>query len=105
MKLVFKKDKDSQIGVFQKIDEKTYIFEAKILLNDFSKILDLQDELFDNVKGEAETLAGLILELEGEIPDKGEVIEYMGFSFKVQEVDQRRISRIKVLLPKDDNEE
>jgi len=91
--------------LYKKLEDGTFVFEAKILLNDFNKILELPDDVFDSVKGESETLAGLILELEGEIPEKGEVIEFMRFSFKVLEVDQRRISRILVKLPKKENED
>ncbi len=98
-------ESDEEETLFTRLDERTFVFEAKILLNDFNKILELPGDLFDSVKGESETLAGMILELKGDIPDRGEVIEFMGFSFKVQEVDQRRIARIEVKLPKTANEE
>jgi len=79
---------------YVKIDENNYLFEGKILLNDFFKILNLNEEIFDDVKGEAETLAGLILELKGELPRKNETIPCKGFLFSIKSVDQRRIKQI-----------
>ena len=75
-----KSDEDQLL--FRKIDEKTYIFEAKILLNDFCKILDIDEEIFEDVRGDSETLAGLILELTGEIPQKDQVIKIQEFYFQ-----------------------
>jgi CBS domain containing-hemolysin-like protein len=92
-------ESDEDELLFTRLNKQEYVFEAKVLLNDFNKILELEDDLFDSVKGEAETLAGLILELKGEMPGKDEVIEYNGFIFKVLEVDQRRIAQVKVSLP------
>ena len=56
--------------LFRKLDENTYIFEGKILLNDFCKVVEIEEDIFEEVRGESETLAGLILELTGEIPQK-----------------------------------
>jgi len=81
-----------------RIDDANYLFEGKTLLNDFFKVLCVQEEVFDTVKGEAETLAGLILELKGELPGKNEVIPCKGFDFTVKSVDQRRIKQIQVTL-------
>jgi gliding motility-associated protein GldE len=81
-----------------KIDENNYLFEGKILLNDFFKVLNLDVETFDEVKGEAETLAGLILEQKGELPKKNEILNCLGFKFTVKSVDQRRIKQIQVTL-------
>lgn len=81
-----------------KIDENNYLFEGKILLNDFFKVLNLDEETFDEVKGEAETLAGLILEQRGELPKKNEIVNCLGFKFTVKSVDQRRIKQIQVTL-------
>ena len=86
---------DNQL-LFKKLDEKTYIFEAKILLNDFCKVLDIEDAIFDEVRGESETLAGLILELKGEIPQKDQVIKYGDFVFRIESADKRRIKEIRV---------
>jgi putative hemolysin len=86
---------DNQL-LFKKLDEKTYIFEAKILLNDFCKVLDIEDDTFAEVRGESETLAGLILELKGEIPQKDQVIKYGDFVFRIESADRRRIKEIRV---------
>jgi len=67
-------ESDEDEILYRKIDERTFMFEGKILLNDFLKVLDLDENFFDYVKGESETLAGLILELTGEIPKKNQVI-------------------------------
>lgn len=81
---------------YKKVDDFNYIFEGKILLNDFFKIMKLDDDIFDEVKGDADTLAGLLLEIEGEIPATGAAINYRNFVFKVILSDMRRIKRIKV---------
>ena len=86
---------DNQL-LFKKLDEKTYIFEAKILLNDFCKVLEIEDDIFAEVRGESETLAGLILEIKGEIPQKDQVIKYGDFVFRIESADRRRIKEIRV---------
>jgi putative hemolysin len=83
---------------YVKLDENNYLFEGKVLLNDFFKVFNADEEIFDEIKGEAETLAGLILELKGELPRKNEVIACMGFDFTIKSVDQRRIQQIQVTL-------
>ena len=94
---------DDQV-LFRKLDEKTYIFEAKILLNDFCKVLNINEELFEEVRGESETLAGLILELTGEIPQKDQVIKYGDFIFRIESADRRRIKEIRVEINKNDGD-
>ena len=89
-------ESDEEEKTFQQIDANNYIFEGKTLLNDFYKVLDLDDTIFENVKGDADTLAGLILELRGEIPAKNDKISYKNFLFTVSEVDERRIIQIHV---------
>lgn len=84
--------------VFSRIDENNYVFEAKTSLNDFSKIVNIDDSVFDSVRGEFDTLAGLILELESRIPAKGDVIKWKNFIFKIESVDNRRIKMIRVTL-------
>lgn len=85
--------------LYNKIDKNTYQFEAKILLNDLYRVLDITDETFESIRGEAETLAGLILELKGEIPEKNDRFVFEGFTFTVEQVDERRISIVKVEIP------
>jgi putative hemolysin len=89
---------DYEENIYTKIDENQYIVEGKILLNDFYKILNINKDVFSDIKGEADTLAGLILELRGELPKKDEKISYKNFIFKVVSVDKRRIIKIHVTV-------
>ncbi len=84
--------------LFSKIDNNNYIFEGKITLIDLCKILKLDDSIFDEVKGDSDTLAGLILELEGKIPAKEEKIEFGIFTFNILAADKRRIKKIKLTI-------
>lgn len=97
-------ESDDEQVLFHKLDEKTYIFEGKILLNDFCKIVEFEEDLFEEVRGESETLAGLILELTGEIPQKDQIIKYGKFIFKVESADRRRIKEIRVEINKNDGD-
>jgi putative hemolysin len=91
-------ESDEEEEFFKKLEENTYIFDAKILLNDFYKIVQVEPGYFDPDRGDADTLAGLILELKGEIPLMGEEISYKQFVFKMEAVDSRRIKQIKVTI-------
>lgn len=82
--------------LFRKLDDKTYLFEARISLNDFCKVVEVEEDTFEEVRGESETLAGLILELTGEIPQKDQVIKYGDFVFRIESADRRRIKEIRV---------
>ena len=94
---------DDQL-LFRKIDDNTYLFEGKILLNDFCKILDIEEDIFEDVRGESETLAGLILELTGEIPEIDQTIKFEKFVFKIKSADRRRIKEILVEFDNDESE-
>jgi putative hemolysin len=83
---------------FSKLDDRNYIFEGKTPLNDFYKILNLNQDVFDEIRGEADTLAGLILEYEGEIPEKNKKIIYKEFEFKIESADNRRIKQIRLCI-------
>jgi gliding motility-associated protein GldE len=83
---------------FTKIDDNNYIFEGKTLLNDFYRILEIDDTIFDDVKGDSETLAGVILELEGKIPKINERTKFQNFEFKIKKVSNRRIEQILVKI-------
>jgi gliding motility-associated protein GldE len=83
---------------YSKIDERNYIFKAKTSLNDFCKIIGIDDKIFDEVRGESDSLAGLILELLGKIPRSGETVEFMQFLFTIKSVDNRRIKEILVQI-------
>lgn len=87
---------DEEEKIYSKISDNTYIFDGKVLLGDFYKIINCSDTIFDEVKGDADTLAGLILEQKGEIPSLHEKINYKQFDFTIDAVDNRRIKQIKV---------
>jgi gliding motility-associated protein GldE len=87
---------DEEEADFKRLEENVYLFEAKTSLNDFAKIFDLDPTHFEKVKGESETLGGLLIELFSRIPHSGEEIDFHPFKFKIQSVDTRRIKKIKV---------
>lgn len=89
---------DEEEAVYEKIDENNYFFEGKTPLNDFYKITNSDINIFNDIKGDADTLAGLILEVKAEIPQKGEVVEIKNFDMRIEEVDKRRIKRIKLTI-------
>ena len=89
---------DDDNNIYSKLDDSNFIFEGKILLIDFLKIVDCDVDFLDNLKGESDSLAGLILEHEGKIPKIGDVIKIKHFTFQIEAVDLRRIKRIKVSI-------
>lgn len=97
-------ESDEDQLLYRKFDDKTYIFEAKILLNDFCKVVDIDEDLFEEVRGESETLAGLILELTGEIPQKDQIIKYGEFIFRIESADRRKIKEIRVEINKNNGD-
>ncbi|MEX2567411.1 MAG: gliding motility-associated protein GldE [Cyclobacteriaceae bacterium] len=84
--------------LFKKLDDKTYVFEGKISLNDFCKKLDLDMQVFDEVKGESESLGGLLLELNSNLPNNGTKIRFENFEFIILAVDTRKIKKVKVII-------
>ncbi|MDT8400209.1 MAG: gliding motility-associated protein GldE [Bacteroidales bacterium] len=86
---------------FEKIEDNIYIFEGKTLLNDFFKVLEIDSDPFEEVRGDSDTLAGLILELTGEIPGQGFSIDYKDFHFKILSADKRRIKKLRVEIRPD----
>jgi putative hemolysin len=89
---------DDEDIIFTKIDDKNYLFDGKISLKDFYRITDIEEDDFEDAKGEAETIAGFILEISGNFPKKGQKISFNGNIFTVESVDKRRIKQIKVTL-------
>ena len=81
---------------YKKIDDKTYVFQAQTSLVDFCKVFDINEFYFEDIKGESDTLAGLILEMEGRIPQAGFSTSYKEFDFRIEKADKRRIIEIKV---------
>lgn len=83
---------------FNKLNDNTYIFEGKTSLHDFCKLTDTDPAIFEDIKGESESIAGLLLELNEKLPRAGEQITFDNFVFTVVAVDQRRIKRVRVLI-------
>ncbi len=82
----------------KKIDDTTYIFEGRMMIYDACSIMNLPADTFDQVKGESDSLAGLILELAGEIPKAGDMVPVGDFEFTILEVDRNRIKKVKVTI-------
>jgi gliding motility-associated protein GldE len=89
-------DVEAEERLFVKTKDGSYLFEGKTPLVDFCRIMDIDSELFDNIKGDAETLAGLILEYKGGFPVQGEELTIKNIKFTVEQIDHRRIKTIKV---------
>ena len=89
---------DDEEKSYVRLNANTYIFEGKTLLSDLFKILDIDDETFEEVEGDADSLAGLLLEIKGDFPDLHERIDYKNFTFEVTELDGHRISKVKVII-------
>ena len=83
---------------YQRVNSNTFIFEGKTLLSDFYKILKVDDDIFEEVEGDADTIAGLLLEIKGEFPRLREKIDYRDFTFEILEMEERRISKVKVVV-------
>ena len=83
---------------YQKIDDYNYIFEGKTLLNDVCRVIGVDTNTFDDIRGDADSLAGLILELLGRFPRKGIELKQMGFTFKIIAVNKKRIEQIKITI-------
>lgn len=89
---------DEEQRQYTKLNYNTYIFEGKILLTDLVKALQVGDEEFDAASGDADTLAGMLLELKGDFPSLHERLEYKHYTFEVMQIEQRRIARVKVVV-------
>ena len=95
---------DEEERSYVKVNDHTYVFEAKTLLSDFYKVVKLDSDFFEDVEGDADTLAGLLLEIKGEFPKLHEKLEYEHIQFEVLEMDARRILKVKVILGKPNSE-
>lgn len=97
---------DEEEKFYSKLNYNTFVFEGKTLLSDFCKILNVDDEEFEEVEGDADSLAGLLLEIKGDFPSMHEKIDYKNYTFEVMQIEERRISKIKVTVhPLKDNVE
>lgn len=95
---------DDEEKYFTKLNYNTYIFEGKTLMLDFCKTLGTDDEEFAEVEGDADTLAGLLLELKGDFPSIHEKIDYKNYTFEILKIEERRISKVKVVVHPKENE-
>ena len=91
---------DEEEKFYTKISENKYLFDGKTMLNDFYKVTGSENTVFDDLKGDADTLAGLILEIKGEIPVKNDTITCKNYVFSIEAVNNRRIKQIKVEITK-----
>ena len=89
---------DDEEKNYVRLNANTYIFEGKTLLADLYKILSIDDETFADVEGDADTIAGLLLEIKGDFPELHERINYANFTFEIQEVEEHRISKVKIIV-------
>jgi putative hemolysin len=84
--------------IYSKLDNNTFVFEAKIMLNDLYRVLEIEGDEFEQKRGDNDTLAGFILELNGNIPRKNQKINFENFEFTIESVDKRRIKRVKIKM-------
>lgn len=87
---------DVEEPFYTKLDENTFVFEAKTMLNDISRIMGIDMQLLRDVEGEAVSLAGLILEIAGKIPQKNDIINHGNLTFTIEAADRRKIKRVKI---------
>ena len=90
-------DLPEDIG-YNKVDDNTYVFEAKTMLNDFCKVVNVNPSIFEEVKGESESIAGLLLELHLKLPSAGTQIRFEQFTFTVAVSDTKRIKKVRVFI-------
>lgn len=92
---------DEEDSGFKKIDDNNYIFEGRTMIHDACKIMDIPAETFDEVKGESDSLAGLVLEIAGDIPKAGAILQSGDFDFTVLELEKNRIQKIKLMIKRE----
>ena len=89
---------DEEDTSYSKLNYNTYVFDGKTLLSDVTRILEVDDGYFSEIEGDADSLAGLLLEIKGDFPTMHERIEYRNFMFEILKVDGRRISKVKITI-------
>ena len=82
--------------IYKKLDDKTYVFDGKTSLNDFCKVMETKKTTFDSVKGDSESIGGVLLEIKSKLPSGGEKIRFNNFVFTITSVDNKRIKRVRV---------
>ena len=96
---------DEEEKTYTRLNQNTYVFEGKTSISDFSRILEIDDEEFADVEGDADSIAGLILEIKGDFPKVGEKIIYRRFTFEILAIEERRISSVKAVIKGGANQE
>lgn len=94
-------DDESEV-IFEKIDDYNYLFEGKTMLNDVCRIVGFDTDAFDDYKGEAESIAGLVLEVMGRMPKKEQEVKFLRFSFKIVQVSKRRIEKVRFIINREE---
>lgn len=89
---------DEEEKNYTKLNYNTFVFEGKTLLSDFCRILNVDDDEFADIEGDADTIAGLLLELKGDFPSIHEKLEYKNYQFEILKIEERRISRVKIVV-------
>ena len=90
---------DDEDLVYSKLSEHEFVFEGKTALKDFYRVVRMEDEsLFEDQKGEAESIAGFVLEIAGSFPKKGDKINFENYTFDIESLDRKRIKQIKVTI-------
>lgn len=87
---------DDEEPSYSKLDDANFVFEAKTLINDVCRVMNIDRVIFNEIHGETDTLAGLVLELAKRIPQKGETVSFRNFKFTIEAADKRRVKRVKV---------
>jgi gliding motility-associated protein GldE len=93
---------DEEEKTYTRLNRNTYVFDGKTLLSDFCRILNIDDDEFIEVEGDADTLAGLLLEIKGDFPDVHEKLSYKHYLFEILEIEERRLAKVKVIVRESD---
>lgn len=94
-------ESDVDESFYERLNANTYLFDGKTHIIDFERVIDLGEDIFEDVQGRAETLAGLMLELRRDLVKKGDVVEAHGMRFTAEKMDGRRVDKIKVVISKE----
>jgi putative hemolysin len=95
---------DDEDIVYSKLDDFNYVFEGKTNLNDVCRIVQIDSSIFEEIKGDSDTLAGLVIEIDGRIPFKGDVVNFQDMIFTIESADTRKVKRVKITLPFEEND-
>ena len=89
---------DEEEKTYTRLNRNTYVFDGKTLLSDFCRILNVNDDEFSEVEGDADTVAGLLLEIKGDFPEVHEKLSYKNYLFEILEIEERRIAKVKIIV-------